>query len=71
MPTPEHELPVFFMGGQPPRKRGRPRVSEPRSSVSTWVPASYHDRLIEMANQRDVSVSMLVRSMLMLQLRKG
>jgi hypothetical protein len=66
MPTPE-KVPVFFAE---PKKRGRPRVSEPRSSVSTWVPASYHDRLIEMASAKDISVSMLVRSMLMLQLRK-
>ena len=66
----EARVPFFVVGGESKRRRGRPRVSEPRSSVSTWVPASYHDRLIEMANQKDVSVSMLVRSMLMLQLRK-
>lgn len=64
-------VPFFVCGGEEqPRKRGRPRVDEPRSSVSTWVPASYHDRLIEMAAQKDVSVSMLVRSMLMLQLKR-
>jgi hypothetical protein len=69
-PEPVERLPVYFAGGDALRKRGRPRVSEPRSSVSTWVPASYHDRLIKMAEQKDVSVSMLVRSMLMLQLKK-
>lgn len=57
----------LFVAG---RKRGRPRVNEPRSSVSTWVPQSYHDRLIKMAEQKDVSVSMLVRSMLILQIKK-
>lgn len=51
------------------RRRGRPRVNEPRSSVSTWVPASYHDRLIKMAQNNDVSVSSVVRSLLMMQLR--
>jgi hypothetical protein len=66
MPTPE-KVPVFFAE---PKKRGRPRVSEPRSWVSTRLPVSYHDRLIQMANEKDVSVSMLVRSLLMLQLRK-
>ena len=60
-----------FAGLEPAAKRrGRPRVVEPRSTVSTWVPASYHDRLVKMANQRDVSVSMLVRSLLMLQMPK-
>jgi hypothetical protein len=67
MPAPE-KVPVFFAE---PRKRGRPRVEEPRSSVSTWVPASYHDRLIKMAEQKDVSVSMLVRSLLMIQLKRN
>lgn len=65
---------MFVVGprsNQETRRRGRPRVSEPRSSVSTWVPASYHDRLIKMANQKDVSVSMLVRSLLMLQIKKS
>ena len=51
------------------RRRGRPRVSEPMSFVSTRVPPSYHDRLIKMAAEKDVSVSRLVRSLLMLQLR--
>jgi hypothetical protein len=67
MPAPE-KVPVFFAE---PRKRGRPRVEEPRSWVSTKLPISYHDRLIQIAAEKDVSVSMLVRSMLMLQLRKG
>lgn len=54
---------------QVPRGRGRPRVAEPRSTVSTWLPASYHDRLIRMANQQDVKVSALVRQLLVLRLR--
>lgn len=65
---PEKTLPVYFAG--PKRPRGRPRVEEPRASVSTWLPASYHDRLIKMANNRNESVSSLVKSMLMLQLRR-
>lgn len=43
------------------RRRGRPPVEEKRSSVSTWVPVSLHDRLIEVASQREISISELVR----------
>jgi hypothetical protein len=50
-------------------KRGRPKVEEPRSSVSTWMPATYHDRLIRLANQNEVSVSSMVRRILVLQLQ--
>lgn len=60
--------------GSPPDDRpvnrgGRPRVDEPRATVSTWLPASYHDRLIELANQQDVKVSALVRQLLILRLK--
>lgn len=41
--------------------RGRPPVQEPRSTVSTWLPASAHDRLIKVANAREMSVSAIVR----------
>lgn len=44
-----------------PRRRGRPRLPEPKSTVSTWVWATHHDKLIEMAKAREVSVSALVR----------
>lgn len=50
------------------RGRGRPRVDEARSSVSTWVPASYHDRLIRIAQAQDKSVSAVVRQLLILRL---
>jgi hypothetical protein len=52
------------------RPRGRPRAPEPGSSVSTWVPQAYHDRLIQLAEKHDVSVSSLVKTLLVLQLRK-
>lgn len=55
------------------RPRGRPRfevrTQEPRSTVSTTLPASYHDRLIAFANQRGESVSSLVRQFLILRLK--
>ena len=62
---------VMVMGSPQPRRRGRPRVEDPMSAVSTRVPSSYHDRLVKLAAQKDVSVARLVRSMLMIQLRNG
>jgi len=46
------------------RRRGRPRVAEPRSTLSTWVPAREYDRLVKMANHREQSLSSLVRDLL-------
>lgn len=56
-------------GVRVPRPRGRPRVEEPHATVSTWLPASYHDRLIQLANQQEVKVSALVRTLLILRLK--
>lgn len=50
-------------------RRGRPRSAEPKSSVSTWIPARDHDRLIRMASERDQSVSETVRRLLQWRLR--
>lgn len=57
------ETTVFFLGGNK-RPRGRPRVEEPRSTVSTWVWARHHDALIKLAQKREMSVSALVREIL-------
>jgi len=51
-----------------PNRGGRPRADEPRATVSTWMPASAHDRLIQLAKEHEVSVSALVKSLLLLQL---
>jgi len=53
-----------------PVHRGRPRNAEPSSSVSTWLTAGAHDKLIQLANEQDVSISALVRSLLMLRIRQ-
>ena len=53
-----------------PRRRGRPRVA-PSGTVSTWMPVSYHERLIALARAQDVSVSALVRQLVVLQIRRG
>ena len=47
-----------------PHPRGRPRVSEPGTSLCTWIPASEYDRLLKLANARGQSVSALVREWL-------
>lgn len=51
-------------------RRGRPRVDQPWSMVSTRLPVGYHDRLIELSNQREMSVSAFVRQILILRLEK-
>lgn len=50
------------------RRRGRPPLNEPGSSVSAWVPVAYHDKLIALARQERTSVSSLVRRLLVMQL---
>jgi len=62
------------MSDKPPdgvrRPPGRPRVAEQSTSVSTWLPAEYHDRLLQLAKrQTDGNVSALVRSLLILRLK--
>ena len=51
------------------RGRGRPRVQEPLERVSTRLPLPVYDRLCEIAHQRETSVSMLVRQLLVLRLK--
>lgn len=50
------------------RPRGRPRVEESGASVSTWLPAGAHDRLIELAKREEQSISATVRRLLILRL---
>jgi len=54
---------------EPTNPRGRPRVDEPGSAVTTWLRPKEHDYLIRMANEREQSVSSLVRQLLVLKLR--
>jgi hypothetical protein len=44
------------------RPRGRPKLAEPTSPVSTRLPQAHHDRLIKWAARGDVSVSKLVQT---------
>lgn len=53
---------------EPERRRGRPRMADPGSSVSTWLRTDEHDRLIRLAMERETTVSALVRSLVILRL---
>lgn len=60
----------YPVGVREPRPRGRPRVEEPGSSVSTWLPQGYHDRLVKMAkDQAEGNISALVRSLIIMRLK--
>ena len=52
-----------------PSKGGRPRATEPGSTVSAWVPASDYDKIIKAAKAQDVTISALVRIWLKHQIR--
>ena len=49
--------------------RGRPRNLAPSNSVSTWLPADTHDKLIRLAAHEETSVSALLRRLVILRLR--
>lgn len=59
-----NEVPAIIALGGDARRRGRPRVAEPRSTLSTWVWAKHHDRLVQLAAKKEISVSALVRDIL-------
>jgi hypothetical protein len=44
------------------RRGGRPKAQAPLGSLTIWVPAQLHDRLIQVAGRNGDSVSGLVRS---------
>lgn len=51
-----------------PNRGGRPKVDEPRASVSVWLPAKAHDRLIALAKKEEKSISATIRHLLQLRL---
>lgn len=57
----EHQEPALIV---PPRKRGRPRAREPKSAVMAWVPTTTHDQLAHLALRDGVSVSSLLREVI-------
>jgi len=56
-----------------PRRRGRPPAERPGTAMTpmtAWVPTQLHERLCRLAAERDMSVSSLVKQMLLVQLRR-
>lgn len=49
----------LMVAGEPAR-RGRPRSSEPGSTLSIWIPASDHDYYAKLAAARGESISKTV-----------
>lgn len=49
-------------------RRGRPPALEQKATVSTWLESRLHDRLVRLAAREQVSVSRLVRQLLVIQL---
>lgn len=51
-------------------KIGRPKSEEPKGSpVTTWLKQEEHDRLIQLAQKHETTISSLVRSLLIVKLR--
>jgi len=51
------------------KPRGRPKVAGPAAnSVSTWLPAGDHDRLIALAKREEKTISALIRELLKLRI---
>ncbi len=49
-------------------KGGRPAFGEPHTTVTAYIPVRQYDRLVELANQRDQSVSSLVKQLLVMRI---
>ena len=52
------------------RAPGRPKVLEPRASVSVWLPVSAHDRIMALAKKEERSISATVRALLQIRLNR-
>jgi hypothetical protein len=50
-------------------RRGRPTATTPHAQVSTWLPACDAERLVRLARAQRVSVSAVVRRIVILRLR--
>lgn len=57
--TEQHQMIVLT-----PRRRGRPRATEPRMRLSAWIPSKAFDSLNRLANEKDISISAVVSQIL-------
>lgn len=69
MEQPAPNMQMFFVGGNTPKRRGRPRC-EPTEPVMTRLPLPLYDQLVKTANRRGESVSSVVRSLLAVRIRQ-
>lgn len=67
MPNEQQTGATFIVAGPP--RRGRPRAMERGTTLCTWLPESTYDRIVRMANEREQSVSSLVRDLLKLRVK--
>ena len=49
--------------GVEPRRVGRPRCEERKTSMTTWIPTAQADKLAKMALREGVSVSAILRKL--------
>ena len=49
------------MKDEPHPPRGRPKADEPSTTVTAWVPTKEYDRLLKLANEKEQSLSKLIR----------
>lgn len=52
------------------RPRGSVRIAEPRAHVTTYLPVSEYQRLLQRANAQDKKLSALIRDILRQNLRR-
>ncbi len=48
---------------------GRPRAEHESASLSTWIPTPTYDALVKAANDRHMTLSSLVKQILVIQAR--
>ena len=51
------------------REKGSRYVTEPRTTLSTWMEARHYDQIVQLANQQEKSVSAFVRDLIVLKLK--
>lgn len=51
------------------RRRGRPRSKDPSTPVRTRLPNTYYDKVAKIAHRNGVSMSAVIRQMVVLRLR--
>lgn len=65
------DVPMFFVGGDEPRRRGRPKSELPREQrVTIRLTTPEYDRLIGLSLKHGEPVTSIVRSLLKIRIPK-